>query len=412
MKKLILPAIAASLLHVGVSHAEEQGIPADNIGATIDFLQTEFPNLSDEEALGAVNGELNGKINELVECAKELDGFAGVHIDYAPKLRAIVKFTRNPNSKLRQCTSDSVFQSRGAASSLEELVFVEGVAQELLADLEVPHGITLDVIKNRVTVEVEPENFKSARKAINASSRENPILRSAIKLRKGDGFFTSSIADDVIEVQGNIPAGRACTTGYNVEQISTGLRGVTTAGHCRLSSFGVGGGFFSPNTQRVQASLDWTLTPAAANNDLAWYSNANDIYLNRISYTNVVPGTFLAVNGTLNSNLLNTSSLVCRLGRTSNDEQCGFYVGRVTRTEATFLTSSNFALARQTSSTSTTSFVQEGDSGGPVYMWSSLLPGAVTAVGTVVARGRNTNGELLFNEVEKFSNLGIRIITN
>ena len=72
MKKLILPAIAASLLHVGVSHAEEQEIPADNIGATIDFLQTEFPNLSDEEALGAVNGELNGKINELVECAKEL----------------------------------------------------------------------------------------------------------------------------------------------------------------------------------------------------------------------------------------------------------------------------------------------------------------------------------------------------
>ena len=60
------------MLHVGVSHAEEQGIPADNIGATIDFLQTEFPNLSDEEALGAVNGKLNGKINELVECAKEL----------------------------------------------------------------------------------------------------------------------------------------------------------------------------------------------------------------------------------------------------------------------------------------------------------------------------------------------------
>ena len=35
MKKLILPAIAASLLHVGVSHAEEQGIPADNIGACL-----------------------------------------------------------------------------------------------------------------------------------------------------------------------------------------------------------------------------------------------------------------------------------------------------------------------------------------------------------------------------------------
>ena len=410
--KFIVTSILASMLHInGVAFAEDEPMPADNLDAIISSLQSEFPNLSEDDARISVNGELRARIADVKACADDIEGFAGIHIDYAPKLRAIVKFKRQPNPKLRQCTTDSLFKARGAGSSLDELEFADGVAQQLMADLDLPHGITLDIIKNRVTVEVESKNFQRVKKALNAETSKNSSLKRAIKLRKGNSFFTSASADDVVEVQGNIRARSVCTTGYNVQEIATGRRGITTAGHCNLSSFGVGGGFFNPNTQRLERTLDWTRNVADANNDLAWYSNANDSYLNRISYTNVVPGTYLAVAGTVTSGGLTTSDFICRLGRKSNDEQCGFYVGRVTRTEANAGVSGNFALARQGSSSSLTSFVEEGDSGGPVYVWT-FSPGTVFAVGTNVARGNFNNGELLFNEVEKFSNLGVSIITN
>lgn len=388
----------------------------DNSENIISSLKSDFPNLSDADARTALSGEFRDEMAAIESCVSQLDGYAGMYIRYAPKLEAVTKFNKSPNKKLRQCTKDKLFKAVGAASSLEQLEEASSLVSDTLSDVDFPYGLETDIIKNRVTVEVFPENFKIAKNALkNIRIGNNPLSR-IVKLRKGDGFIFSTTADDIIEVQGNIRAGD-CTTGFNVKEtnafgVDTGRKGVSTAGHCDNSSFSVGGGFFSPNSQQyVDERWEDGSNPSTHNDqDVQWHTNANDIYENRVSYTNVVPGTFLAVEATIATSSLTTAhpfylttgSYLCRLGRVSNDEKCGFYKGFVNATDdetkQTLTIPAFEALSGPLS--------QRGDSGGPVYAIGNN--GGILAAG-VLSSG--AGGIATFSPVDKFSNLNIRVIT-
>lgn len=410
----LLGSIAiGALLISSTAHAQSSFDNSENI---ISSLKADFPNLSDADARTALSGEFRDKMAAVEACASDIDGYAGMYIRYSPKLNAVTKFQKSPNQKLRHCTRDRLFKAVGASSSLAQLEEASAIVKEAMGDVDFPFGLETDIIKNRVTVEVFPENFKTANNTLRHLRVGNVPLSRIVKIRKGDGFIFSSTADDIIEVQGNLRASD-CTTGFNVQEVDafgvdTDRQGVTTAGHCDNRSFSVGGGIFNPNSQKFVAERweDGSNPTSHDDQDLQWHTNDNDIYLNRVSYTNVIPGTFLAVEDIITTSSLSTASpfhlttgsYLCRLGRVSNDERCGFYTGFVLATDD----DTNQTLEVPAFEALSGELSRGGDSGGPVYAIGNN--GGILAAG-VLSSG--AQGIATFSPVDKFSNLNIRVIS-
>ena len=342
-------------------------------------------------------------------CAKKQDDYGGMKVMHSPKYHVIVKFKDEHVSKLRECTRDTKFVSRKANRSVTEQDAITAKAAEALSRQGVEFSYS-------TSFEYEAAVFN----IVKSDSARSKSLLEALDVPKFSIRLEEADRVDIVQTaiwQGNNTYRNqgqpVCTTGFSVQSNTTGIKGITTAGHCTD---------WQPNTGSVQTpEFDPNASNATPNIDLQWNSNgssgANSPYVPQMSYTNVVPGTFQNVLLALDSTTLPQGIFMCALGRGSSapHERCG-------STSGTFTGPINgvmhtFAKATQFGGNGTpNSFVQSGDSGGPVYLTIDinefgLQIVGVLALGTIVGHPPNINDTVLYTPSELFSSLmGVTIL--
>ena len=389
----------------GIANAEAAN-PLDDA-----FLQSyvdSFPQVTMEQANFILSDDLNNEINEVQACLLDADqenhtdNFAGIYRRQAKKFRVMVKLKKRPTQSLRECTNNPVFKAVGAGSSLAELEEMQEATRDALAEVEFPFSANIDVIRNRVTIEVLPENFTATKKVLNKRRGS----KKGIKVQRGDGFITVTTAAvrAGLDAEGNR---LSCTNAYTVYSPILNKFGTTTAEHCG-SSFSVNG-----RTQSVQGSLE-----LAQNADIMWGTNSGDTYEPSIDRQyDGAPGTTARVTGAKSQSSLVLNEWICKIGRTTN-RTCGQHKGLMEKKESygcgflglsTCYRSSFLLQAEVPGATSPTDFSAGGDSGGPVFTRSLGARGGITAVGVVSGR-TSGNGILLYTGVDQFSNLSLSLV--
>jgi len=373
------------------------------------FLQSyvdSFPQVTMEQANFILSDDLNNEISEVQACLLNADAenytdnFAGIYRRQAKKFRVMVKLKKRPNQSLRECTSNPVFKAVGAGSSLSELEDMQEAARDALAEVEFPFAANVDVIRNRVTIEVMPEDFTATKKALNRRRGS----KKGIKVQRGDGFVTVTTAAvrAGLDVEGS---SLSCTSGYTVFSTLINKFGITTAEHCGRS-FRVNG-----RTQSVEGRLE-----LAQNADVMWGTNSGDTYEASIDRRHDgAPGTTARVTGAKSALALN--EWVCKIGRTTN-RTCGQHKGLMEKKESfscgflglsTCYRSTFLFQAEVPSATSPTDFTAGGDSGGPVFTRALGARGGITATGIVSGR-TSSNGVMLYTGIDQFSRLSLSLV--
>ena len=312
--------------------------------------------------------------------------------------------------QLKECTNNRVFKAVGAAYSLDELEEAELAVVQALELSDISYGLTKDIIRNRVIVEIEKENFKEVSTILKSVRQRN----RSIRLRKGDSFFgeLSQITllpdpriygNDIVSIPQLFGSAPRCTSGYSVIQNKTShdstapnlLTGITTAGHC-------------PNNVRVLGTSQTIQPPGELdfqqNTDLQWHRNSTDEYAARVISSASDPARTQRIGWNVARSVrvanIPMGKYTCKEGRITGNT-CGIYQGTTTSTN-------NLNNRSITSGIVLGMLGDNGDSGGPVFGYSLAGLEAYGTSSTI----RRSSTSLTFTTVDSFDNLGLTILTS
>ncbi len=237
-----------------------------------------------------------------------------------------------------------------AAFSEEELNQAVELAAEQLRQVDAE--IWTDVTENQVVVEVDSSDISTAKAALTpkakdarSSAKVQNVPVSPIVIRESESLST---------VEKAIVAGKAtrtCTAGFTVVKPSTGVRYLTTAGHCNDSQ-----------------TFDGTSTTFVKD----WESGNVDFQLHKPSSGNSASPKFLAngstrtVTGQKTYSSVVVGSSVCKQGK-----KTGYTCGKITSKKATGVdnnTGGKSFIKVNRNIDDSGKISDKGDSGGPWFM--------------------------------------------
>ncbi len=283
--------------------------------------------------------------------ANETNTFAGLWIQHAPDFRIIVLLTDGNYESIRKYVDGGpltgLVDVRVAKLSLAELEAVQNAVHQTVAALGIPCNSRTNVFQNRVELHItDPIRLETA-------------LASA-SLGLPDSVKVVTVSELIQEAEDYLLGGKpltTCTSGYSVVN-GSGVRGITTAGHCSNNQTYLEYGLNLP-----QPAGEIDLGPY----DIQWHSAP-------VGY---IP-TNMIWDGTQNRPIYSIkvrddqalNEFVCKYGMTTG-YGCGLIVSKSVRPASdhdnTFIqlhNSDNLDLA------------EPGDSGGPVF-YGSIAYGTI-----------------------------------
>ena len=275
MKRTMLLLVAAAAICAPISGVSAQRIGiarmteafSDDSGDTIKRLAA-YEGISHTEARRRL--VLMNKAGVLAKRLQDNfpDRFAGLIAIHQPSLHFEVRMqgetAPSALSKAKALTKDqeliSALTAKSAAKSAKD---VKEMARQLFKEMKTA-GIQGEVASNPLTGEIkalvrDPQAFQSA-----MSRGRFSASPTNVKVEKFSG----------IQVTADVVGGRTwvtsddqlCTTGFNVLQASTGVYGVTTAGHCTNSPAEWGGTTWLHGIAKINYVGQWITNGV----DLQW----------------------------------------------------------------------------------------------------------------------------------------------
>lgn len=327
-------------------------------------------NVSIDEALRQLElqddiGQLNQQLSE-----KEPDTFAGLWIQHQPKYQVIAAFTQGGAATIQPYIQNGPLNGqvevRTVVVSLKDLEAARSNAASVASKLHISFSSAVNVPENRSELYVlDTVQF------VTALSQTGATLPSHVSLVR-----FQVLAKEVTNITGGVSL-PTCTAGFSVRQSLTGIKGVTTAGHCSDSEtyMGVNLPFMSQS-----------------------YTGIHDIQWNRADQNFTVVNQMWdgASNRAITAVKFRAAQTVglsvCKYGKTSG-YGCGVIASNTQDGEN--IRVDNF-------------IVSPGDSGGPWFLSN-------TAYGTTIASCTLGNGQpcAIYGPSDQIYNyLGITILTN
>ena len=328
--------------------------------------------VSDDEAIRrlVLQGVAENLNADLV--ANEIGSYAGLWIQHEPDYRIIVQFTHDGNSIIKSHIDNSplvsMIEVRKADVSLEELGLGQTQIAQVMSQSRIPFKTGINVIGNGVELYV-------------ISTADAVAYLGDMKISLPDHTRIIKVNELGTEVE-NIYGGLAlttCTSGFSVINAS-GIKGVTTAGHC--------------NNQQSFNGID--LPFLAGTQHIPGTTQARDIQWHRADHEfNVVGRIEDGIGGRaiLYEKLRDSQVVggyVCKYGKTS-----GYGCGLIANV---YYDGVNVRVDNIT--------VEPGDSGGPWYLLN-------TAYGTTISTCTLTDGTpcAIYGPVDQIHNvLGLTLL--
>lgn len=168
-------------------------------------------------------GELNKKLFE-----NEGDTFAGLWIQHKPYYRIMISFTHDGEATLRSYVWNTsladIVELHEATVTLRDLETVRFEAAHIANELGIPASSAISVSTNRAELYV-----------LNSRTFEEELAKARIQLPNYvEVIEFTELPRKVADILGG-KALTSCTSGFSVLDSSSGIRGVTTAGHCSNS---------------------------------------------------------------------------------------------------------------------------------------------------------------------------------
>ena len=308
--------------------------------------------------------------------------FGGLFVVHEPNFRVVVKMTGAGEGLLQQVTQDPLYVVEKAERPVKMMLQLQ---DRIVAALVVANvGFETNVNVWTGEIEVDVIDAEGARKALGQLLEANAF----VKLRK-----VAALPQNTAAIYGGRAATgstQGCTTGFSVT--NGVISGFLTAGHCD-NTLTVSGYSFSLKEQVYQNSTQF-------GHDMQWMSNSSHTFPNEIyrgsSTREVITNVYDPINMPLDWSL-------CAFGVTTNALKCGKLKSKYTKTtDNNGIVGYFFRAATDDGSY----FVQEGDSGGPVF-------GANTAYGIIKGKGGTTYPrDMYFMSIADIDVMGIRVKTS
>ena len=271
--------------------------------------------------------------------------FAGLYVEHVPEWRVVVlvagELTRSVDAYADEAGLAGV-QVESVKYSLRELETIAVSTRDL--SLGVPVDRNVDVKGNRVEVRVA-EGSDLARD-ISGSAADLPALPPGAEF-----YVVPGLSHAAVNIYAGLNIG-GCTSGFTIRHPSTGLNGITTAGHCANSATYSG------------VNLPFRGERVGYENDSQWHTTASLTVKNwaKDNSQDATPG-YRAITWRQHRDAMYLGDWLCKYGK-STGFTCGEIVSRhfapglyIPNATETFIQLHN---AGQ-------NIIDQGDSGGPVY---------------------------------------------
>jgi len=302
-------------------------------------------------------GELNAVLT-----VNERDTFAGAWIQHDPEFRIIVQFTRDAEATIAPYIEGGpladIVEVRTAAVTLADLEAAQAEAVHAVRDLGLPVEAATIVSENQVDLYVT--DLAPIDRAVDSGDLQLPDYVEVVEVE------SLSVDDAAIYAGLNLST---CTTGFSVKNVFTGVRGITTSGHCSNSQSYLGTSLPMQH-QAFGGSFDvqWHTTPGHIPEPSMWDGGGKRNVTAKKHWQNQMQGQFVCkygkVTGYTCGNIVTTT-----FQPNDNDHNCGCVYN------------ANFVWVHNSSGVQLS---LSGDSGGPWF-------NGTTAYG--ITKGHNPAGQ-------------------
>lgn len=322
---------------------------AATFGTTYDEAAAQFQKLSD---ISRVDKAL---------LAKFPNQFGGLYIEHKPAFRVIVKMTGAGQGLLAQITTDPLYVVEKAEVPIQQLTQLKDRIGKILSS-DGTYYFATNVNVWDGAVEVRSTDLAAVKRVLPANiTSDNRVRFTAV----------TSGADNTTTIYGGkaMTGTLQCTSGFTAT--GSGGPGIVTAGHC-------------PESMTL-SGVTFTTVQEVYRTDTSW---GFDFQFMRPSGTHTYPNETYktstqreVITSKTYAGDLPIGASICAYGSVTNALRCGTLVAKwEVKRDNNGITSSVFRAAP----TGTQTFVQGGDSGGPVY-------GPGTAYGLVKGTGDSSN---------------------
>lgn len=298
--------------------------------------------------------DLAGQLDATLQVAQP-GTFAGLWIEHRPAFRVVVSFTAT--STLSQYVTGgplaSVSEARQAAVPLAQLrADIAGISK-VAPHAPLEAGITVQ--ENRIDV------YVTSREQFEAFVRRTGFRLPATATIR----VVPALSKSTLNIYGGLPLdGNGCTSGFSVYHNETGMRGVTTAGHCANTASYAGSNLpFQAESYGGSHDEQWHSAPGFTVKN--WVNDGVDV-------TEITSRTFWASQS--------VGQYVCKYGR-STFSTCGTIQQKDYAPGPGCVPNGAATWVRVKSDTGA-DMMEPGDSGGPVFKGNSAYGVANCEYGT------------------------------
>lgn len=273
------------------------------------------------------------------------NSYAGIYVVHRPDFEVRVKMTGNGQGQLAQVTDNPAFKVEQAARPVQQSRQIQNRIGKALQDAGIRY-------ESNIGIEDEIISFNVLDRA-----KAEPVV--ARFLEQYDFVTLSQIAElpsngaSFYGGQLVSGAGGTCTTGFTAKVGS--VEGVLTAGHCSVTgreTFTINGNSFSIYKRRYENSDMYGF-------DMMFLTRSGQTYPNQIYYDSGLRGSITSSDYWTPENWP-----VCSYGVQTNRRKCGTVNGVYLKlTDDKGIT----GMLMRAVTNDGTAFMQQGDSGGPVY---------------------------------------------
>ena len=349
-------------------------IYAKDNGVTVDEALRRFK-------LQDMAGELNAELS-----IKEADTLAGLWIEHTPNFKVVVLFTRNAKEKIKPYRQKyaklaNIVEVRTAKISLAELGNIQEEVSSSAESMGIPVDSDINVYENRVKVYVvDRVQFDSA------------VLEGKLALPGCvDVITVDSLAKLAAQIYGglSLTGTLAGTSGFAVKN-SSGIKGITTAGHC------------GNNQSYNGVSLPFKSQICGTYYDIQWHTAPGFTVTNKIQTNS--SGSTMSITATMPRSQQSIGQLVYKYGK-STGRTAGYISSITFRPNTPDIPNAQATFIRVDNTAGYSPLVIKGDSGGPWFT-------ANTAWGSTCGYCGDDPNDAFYMAINYVSGIGVSVMTS